>query len=475
MRTGIRIAWLLLCLLTLLLMTACSKEEEDTSWKTKPVFTEVYEVGENTLQLKWTGDSNTYKLFVDGKHLHLISGGNQFRLEKLSSGAHSISLIPVKYVSATENSAFSFDIPFLGEANWDWKAIGIDPKKIFDGEQSDLLEFNYTPSTLGKARPEIKTIETDFNDNVVISFKDPYAADGYRIFISHGKAGERHYDFDTHSEETSRYISKTNGTVSITLDKEYLDIAPELNEEYGFSVQLIQYPKNLITGEIVASSPQHSEISKKVDYTPEARWKIAPIITYHAQTDDGEITLRWEHDDNGLRCTYKVLRLVKYFGVKKEWEEIGQTDEHELVVGNLKKGKHNFVIVPTLSGEDGHASEEISEDIKDLLMPPLLTCSADGDNTVKLRWKADDNVQAYHITVYAGSSSVLQVLKRDYKMLTDFDVPVAEGEMEYYYQYDGTEDSENGVKLKFEIYGVSVASDGAQKRSATSSQTIVLR
>ena len=47
--------------------------------------------------------------------------------------------------------------------------------------------------------------------------------------------------------------------------------------------------------------------------------------------------------------------------------------------------------------------------------------------------------------------------------------------MTYTYTYDQDVDSENGTKLKFEIYGSRKTAKGETQKSATSSQTIVLK
>jgi len=47
--------------------------------------------------------------------------------------------------------------------------------------------------------------------------------------------------------------------------------------------------------------------------------------------------------------------------------------------------------------------------------------------------------------------------------------------MPYTHTYDQPVDPENGVNLKFEIYGIRHAADGTEQKSASSEQTIVLK
>ena len=56
-----------------------------------------------------------------------------------------------------------------------------------------------------------------------------------------------------------------------------------------------------------------------------------------------------------------------------------------------------------------------------------------------------------------------------------FDVEAQEGEMEYIFNYDEELDPENGIKFKFEIYGIRHTSSGGEQKSAVSSKTITLK
>ena len=62
-----------------------------------------------------------------------------------------------------------------------------------------------------------------------------------------------------------------------------------------------------------------------------------------------------------------------------------------------------------------------------------------------------------------------------YKKYKEFDVKANPGKMEYTFTYDQSIESENGAKLKFEIYATRKTEKGEDQKSATSSQTIVVK
>lgn len=471
-----------LFLIALLLFCCASAYAEDSDeWKEKPVFTEIYEIGENTLQLKWEGKSNTYRIILDNKELHPIKGGNQIQLEKISPGIHRIKLIPIQIVSKGANTDFSFEVPVIGGgASWDWKVLGIDPKDILEGEQSDLIEIDYTRSTLTKAKPEIRYIETDFSNNAVIAFRDLYDADTYRIIIKQGKNDERYYDFAFSSAESSPYITKADSFVSIVLNQDYLRsmrwLVPELNEKYSFYVQLIQYPINLIDGNQVLSSPLYSERSNKVEYTLVAKWKAAPEIKYSSQDGEGSVFLSWSHDDNGLGCEYKVIQYDMLGVIKKGETTLGITKERSFEVSDLMNGKYTFVIIPSLNTEEGEASEPVKVDVMaDWIAAPELSYSVTGTNSVKLSWEPSPKVETYHISVFAGNGSLLRFVNLDYKLIDEFDIPAETTNQEFEFVYPGSFEPDIGARLKFEIYGVRHTASGELQQSATSTQTVVLK
>ena len=109
-------------------------------------------------------------------------------------------------------------------------------------------------------------------------------------------------------------------------------------------------------------------------------------------------------------------------------------------------------------------------------MAPELTCEQVGSNQVKLKWKAPGNIGRYHIVVSRGdNNSVLRFVDLDYSKYTELDLDATEGVMEYTFNYDEPIDPENGVKLKFEIYGIRKTESGKEQNSATSSKAIVLK
>ena len=69
---------------------------------------------------------------------------------------------------------------------------------------------------------------------------------------------------------------------------------------------------------------------------------------------------------------------------------------------------------------------------------------------------------------------MLRFVNMDYKKYSEFDVKAKPGNMEYTFTYKDAIDPETGVKLKFEIYGIRHAANGAEQKSATTTETIVL-
>ena len=85
------------------------------------------------------------------------------------------------------------------------------------------------------------------------------------------------------------------------------------------------------------------------------------------------------------------------------------------------------------------------------------------------------NIEKYHITVYRGdNASLLRFVDLDFGKYAEFDVESAEGDMEYIYTYDEPTDPENGIRLKFEIYGVRRTASGGEQHSAVSGKTIII-
>ena len=78
-------------------------------------------------------------------------------------------------------------------------------------------------------------------------------------------------------------------------------------------------------------------------------------------------------------------------------------------------------------------------------------------------------------TVSAGSGSLLRFVNLDYKKYSEFDVQAKPGDMEYTFTYKDNIDPETGVKLKFEIYGIRHTATGSEQKSATTTQTIIVK
>ena len=133
--------------------------------------------------------------------------------------------------------------------------------------------------------------------------------------------------------------------------------------------------------------------------------------------------------------------------------------------------------MPLYNGEKGNTSNEMTVDVKnDWVIAPTLFYKQIEKNQVKLSWSASSNVEVYHITVYAGNNdSLLRYVDLDYSKYTELDLPVERSDMEYIFTYSDEYNSENGQKLKFEIYGVRHSANGTEQKSATSTQIITIK
>ncbi len=460
--------------------------EEPTSnageeWKEMPVITHVYELSEERFALEWEGNAELYQVYVDGKKVSTVNFSTAFI--DLKTGSHQIVIIPIKYESKNADTTFELNLGILDKAevggSIDLGALGIDPKDLLQGTPSKTFSINYTADPLMSAVPEIVSADTDFDDRVLLTFTDHYDSDVYRITIKSGK-NVNYAEFDTSSADAAALITKINSRVTITLDQNYLRshrcFIPELNQNYSFLVKLQRHPNNYVDGQEEESIILESKESKAFVYTPFAAWKNAPEITYASQTADGQVTLQWAHDDGGLGCEYRILRYDKVLGIKTGEKEIGKTSKREYVIKDLTNGKYTYVIVPLYSREQGFVSEEVLVEVQNnWVVAPAIKCELGKDKQVVLRWSSPEGIESYHVTVYAGSGSLLRFINLDYKKYSEFDVKANPGNMEYTFTYRDSIDPENGVRLKFEIYGVRHAANGKEQKSATTKQTIVLK
>ena len=402
-------------------------------WSDEPIITKVYESGKEQIIVEWEGSADFYYVYLDGKKAATVN--LNYAILNIKRGRHQLQILPIKLESKGKDSTFGFDVSvplpeilsFLGDdldasANVDLSAFGIDPKNILQGTRSSIFTLNYNISYIVDSVPEIVDAVTDFDDNVVLSFIDKYDSDSYGIGVKNGK-DITYVEFDRSSPQCAEWIDKNNSNVTLTLNRQYLKsqgcMIPELGEKYSFTVRLGKYSVNLVSGEPETMMLLGSKDSKAFSYTPVAAWKSAPEITYASQTADGQITLRWTHETNGLNCEYEVVEINRLLGVKKGEDLLGKTTEHEFVVNDLMNGKYEFAVIPVYATERGDTSDEASVEVANSwVAAPELSCEALSDNRVRLTWTAASGVESYHIVVYAGSGSLLRFVKLDYKKRT---------------------------------------------------------
>lgn len=171
------------------------------------------------------------------------------------------------------------------------------------------------------------------------------------------------------------------------------------------------------------------------------------------------------------------MKINKVLSVMTGEEQLGLTKEHEFTVRDLDNGNYCINIVPILNGEKGQYSDNADIELKnEWVVAPELTCEQTSANKVLLKWKAPDNIEQYHIVVSTGNTeSLLRFINLDFKKYTEFDVAAVAGDMEYEFTYDEDFDPDNGIRIKFEIYGLRHTDSGAEQKSAVSSKILVLK
>ena len=476
---------ILVLLICICIMPHCVGEET-ADWSVAPVITKAYEQSAEKLYLEWTGSAPVYQVYLDGKSVASVSVQNA--VIPIKNGSHIIAVYPI-YAKKKADTNLDFElkvsgVPEVGDIGGnitvDLAALGLDPKELTYGMPSESLNIDYTADPIFNAAPEKLAAETDQDDIVYLSFTDRQNADEYLVTVKVGR-DENHVRFYPEPDGSDQLITKANTMTTLKLDPDHLRqqgcMVPELNEKYTFTVQLRKYAVNLTNGEKEKTVIHESKASKGFDYTPVALWKTAPVITYASQTADGQITIRWDHDAAGRECEYTVMKINKALGIKTGEEAWGTTKENAFVINDVMNGSYTFTVVPGYGNETGSASAEASVDVKnEWVAAPTLTCEQGESGQVKLTWIAPAGVENYHITVYAGNSdSLLRFVDMDYKQFGEIDVTAAEGAMEYIYTYTGEYNAEVGQKLKFEIYGIRHAADGAEQRSASSAQVITIK
>lgn len=448
---------------------------EDDAWKTAPVITHAYEIDSGKMYLEWEGSALVYQVYVDGEKVVDVNVCNA--VIPIKNGLHQIQVYPIyEYKAADTKVEINVSVIDIG---LDLATLGLDGKEMMAGVPSDVFSVDYVASTIFEAVPDQLAAVTDFDDTVSISFVDRYHADEYFVSIKEGNdVNYVKYSYD--SERNSGYIEKKGTTVTIRLQPEYLEeqecIIPELNNEYEISVQLRKYVVDLITGEKTLSSVQTSKESEKLKYTPIAAWKNGVEIFYASQTADGQVTLQWNHDDNGLGCEYAIMNVKKMFGIKTGEEEIGRTADNTYVINDLMNGKTAFSIVPILLGEKGNSSNEVEIDIQnEWVVAPVLTCEDMKGGTVRLNWMAAEGVEEYCVVVYEGDNdSLLRYVNLDFSKTSEELLPAVDGEMEFTYVFDAEIDPDIGERLRFEVYGLRYAANGDVQKSSVSTQIVTI-
>ncbi len=473
-------AFLILVCMLMCVTYAFAEQSMTDDWFASPVITKAYEQSFGKIYIEWTGNAPVYQVYVDGnKTADVIVNHHVINVEK---GTHSVVVYPINEIRDVDTKLdINLEANEIGGGgiSLDLAAVGLDPKRLTAGYPSEKLSFDYKPSQIMNGTPDKLTATTDPENCVVFSFADQYFADEYLLTIKH-RNDVNYLTYHVNGDREKDLISKNNTIVLLKLDPAFLQeqecIVPELNEEYAFTVQLRKYSTNLINGDKEKSVINESKVSGQLNYTVTAPWKAAPVITFASQTADGEITIQWDHDDYGAGCEYNVVKINKVLGVMTGEEIWGQTSNHSFSIIDRDNGTYCLNVVPVKDNEKGAYSADANIEVKnEWVVAPELNCEQISGNQVRLTWRSPANIESYHIVVYTGdNNSLLRFVDMDFAKYAEFDVNASEGNMEYIYTYDKDIDPENGIKMKYEIYGIRHTESGAEKKSAVSSKTLVL-
>ena len=477
--------WAAVCLcLAVAALAAPATAEEQESGITIPVITSAYELSSGKIYLEWSGNAPVYRVYVDGeaKMDTNVSNANV----SLNPGTHTLLVYPF---SESKNAETTIDLGvdimnYGGSISLDLAALGLDPKKLTAGTPSAPLNIDYRPDSIFESAPDKFSAITDQDDRVLLSFTDRQYADEYAVTMNIGR-DVSHISYRCDDPEQAAWIARDGNRVTLTMDPAWLSnqgvMAPEIGEKCTFRVQLRKKATDYITGEKKATVVHESKVSDAFEYTPVEAWRNAPEITYASQTADGEITLRWAHDDYGAGCSYKVMKINKTFGIKTGEECLGTVPEHEFVIRDLMNGKYTLTVVPQWKSETGNASAETEVEIKnDWVIAPLLSCEILEDHTVMLSWQAAGGVEKYHLSVYAGDNeSLLRYIGMDYSLREEHDFPAATGETkEMTWQFRlkaGETIPEDGLRLRFELYGIRRTENGAEQQTGVTKESLTIK
>ena len=455
--------------------------ENNEEWFASPIITKAFEQATGEIYIEWEGKAPVYQIHLDGKKVTDVIVNHH--VIKMDKGIHNIVIYPINEIREAETKLdFGINVDEVagGNLSIDLAALGIDPKRLASGNPSETLTLDYKPSQIRNGTPDNLSAITDPENRVVFSFADQYTADEYLVTIKH-RNDKNYVTFNVNDDKAKELIHKENTVTSLILDPAFLQeqecLIPELNEEYKFTVQLRKYGTNIITGEKERTIINESKVSGELAYKVTAAWKMPAAITFASQTADGQFTIRWNHEDYGQSCEYAVMKIKKVLGVMTGEELIGRAKDHEYIINDLVNGSYCFNIVPLLNDEKGIYSSDANVDIRnDWVVAPELVCEQIGTDEVRLSLKSVANIEKYHITVSTGdTTSLLRFVDLDYSKYAEFDVEATEGEMKYIYHYDKEVDTENGLKIKFEIYGLRHSESGEEQRSAVSVQSLVMK
>lgn len=472
----------LLCLVLAMVVWNPTAAEEEAAEPgiLVPVITSAYELSAGKLYLEWTGNAPVYQVFVDGSSVtSVIVTNTTITLER---GTHTIRVYPFSEKNNADTT-IDFGLNILkagGNISLDLAALGLDPKKLTAFTPSEPLNIDYRPDSVFESAPDKFSAITDQNDRILLSFTERQYADEYVVSLTIDR-DVNHINYRCADPDHAAWIARDGNRVTLILDPAWLSakgyMVPEIGEKCTFKVQMRKQAVDYITAEKKSNVIHESKASDPFEYTPVEAWKTAPEITYASQTADGEFTLRWSHDNYGAGCTYQVMKVNKTFGIKTGEERLGTVPEKEFVLRDQMNGTITLTVVPELNGQKGTPSPETDVEIKnEWVAAPVLTCEPLDNRSVRLSWQAAEKVETYHLSVYAGNNdSLLRYIGMDYELREERDITATAGEMSYTFNLrDGEEIPDEGLRFRFELYGLRHAENGSEQKTAVSKEEYVI-
>lgn len=454
--------WALVLLIMLPLMVAASGAGLDM----QPVITEAYELEPGKVLIEWTGQSQRYQVYMDGKHVS--STDVPSAVIDVKKGTHTIRVVPASDVEGSPINLEGYGI-----------SLGFSLPATATGIPSDAFSFDYIPDPLPAVVPSAPEANMDVDNVVLLSIVDHYAVDEYFITM---KQGNNTSNVRIFPEKDQEYITMDGNLTTIRLDPLLLKnkggMRLVLGQEYTFTITYRKIASSLFSGMRIPAQVMESRESEALVFIPVEAWRMAPEIELSQQSGEGQAMLRWRHEaGKDAGCEYDVLQISKLFSVKTSELKLLTTGEQEALIPDLKDGKYTFVVVPHMQGVQGTPSEEAHVTIQNTWdRAPEVRIGKEAYNQLRLDWKAVPGIDTYYVRVsVSDSASLLRYVNMAYKEYRYYVLPVQQEDLSLAVVYEGTMEAGEEVKLKIEVWGGKHSQSGAEMLTKTAVETLALK